>query len=222
MQEFEDFNQWCRYWSNEFDRNIQEWRKSVDKGMESDNFTDEYICKIEFDSGEASAFVDVDKYGYDYGYGKPTGYIDDSNHPEYWDVYLTCPDLPLVIRMANNHGGRITWWNKKFLEEPKMDIPFYAPSKPKVEKKGCFVATAVYGSYNCPEVWTLRRFRDNTLDATWYGHMFIKTYYAISPTLVKWFGETDWFKKMWRVPLNKLVSKLNKNGVKNTPYTDKY
>ena len=24
----------------------------------------------------------------------------------------------------------------------------------------CYVATAVYGSYDCPEVWTLRRFRD--------------------------------------------------------------
>ena len=26
----------------------------------------------------------------------------------------------------------------------------------------CYVATAVYGSYDCPEVWTLRRFRDYT------------------------------------------------------------
>jgi len=25
---------------------------------------------------------------------------------------------------------------------------------------GCYIATAVYGSYNCPEVWTLRRYRD--------------------------------------------------------------
>lgn len=27
-------------------------------------------------------------------------------------------------------------------------------------RKGCYVATCVYGSYDCPEVWTLRRFRD--------------------------------------------------------------
>ena len=25
---------------------------------------------------------------------------------------------------------------------------------------GCYVATAVYGSYDCPEVWVLRRYRD--------------------------------------------------------------
>ncbi len=49
---------------------------------------------------------------------------------------------------------------------------------------GCFIATCIYGSYDCPQVWTLRRFRDYTLDETWYGRLFIKCYYAISPTLV--------------------------------------
>lgn len=34
---------------------------------------------------------------------------------------------------------------------------------------GCYVATAVYGSYDCPQVWTLRRYRDYTLAETWYG-----------------------------------------------------
>lgn len=59
---------------------------------------------------------------------------------------------------------------------------------------GCYIATCVYGSYDCPQVWTLRRFRDYTLDATWYGKVFIKCYYAISPTLVKCFGNQKWFK----------------------------
>lgn len=88
-------------------------------------------------------------------------------------------------------------------------------------KKGCYVATAVYGSYDCPEVWTLRRFRDNTLAETWYGRAFIRTYYAISPTLVKWFGETDWFKKLWKPSLDRMVRRLNGNGVADTPYDDR-
>ena len=87
---------------------------------------------------------------------------------------------------------------------------------------GCYVATAVYGSYNCPQVWVLRRFRDNTLDATWYGRAFIQTYYAISPTLVKWFGETSWFRKLWRRPLDRLVTSLKSKGVEDSPYTDNY
>ncbi len=89
------------------------------------------------------------------------------------------------------------------------------------KKSGCYVATAVYGSYDCPEVWTLRRFRDFTLAETWYGRAFIRTYYAISPTLVKWFGETKWFKKMWQGKLDRMVRRLNDEGVENTPYTDK-
>lgn len=94
-------------------------------------------------------------------------------------------------------------------------------SEPDTKSGGCYVATAVYGSYDCPQVWTLRRFRDNTLAATWYGRAFIRTYYAISPTLVKWFGNTNWFKKLWKGKLDRMVSDLNKKGVENTPYDDK-
>ena len=86
---------------------------------------------------------------------------------------------------------------------------------------GCYVATCVYGSYDCPEVWTLRRFRDNNLAAAWYGRAFIRIYYAISPTLVKWFGNTAWFKNMWHGTLDKMVSKLQAEGVESTPYEDK-
>ena len=88
-------------------------------------------------------------------------------------------------------------------------------------KGGCYVATAVYGSYDCPEVWTLRRFRDDTLASTLLGRMFIRTYYAISPTVVKLFGNTAWFKKMWKGTLDRMVKKLEENGVENTPYEDK-
>ncbi len=94
-------------------------------------------------------------------------------------------------------------------------------TQPTARKPGCYVATAVYGSYDCPEVWTLRRYRDNTLAITWYGRAFIKTYYALSPTLVKWFGNADWFKNMWKPTLDKMVEKLNNNGVEDTPYNDR-
>lgn len=86
---------------------------------------------------------------------------------------------------------------------------------------GCYVATCIYGSYDCPQVWTLRRFRDNTLAETAFGRAFIRTYYAISPILVKWFGNTYWFKKMWKGTLDKMVSKLQTNGVEDTPYQDR-
>lgn len=86
---------------------------------------------------------------------------------------------------------------------------------------GCYVATAVYHSYDSPQVWTLRRFRDETLAATWYGRAFVRLYYAVSPTLVRWFGEAEWFQKLWRSPLDRLVAKLQAEGVEDTPYEDK-
>ena len=105
----------------------------------------------------------------------------------------------------------------------ELDDTFEVPS---IESKtnssgGCYVATAVYGSYDCPQVWTLRRYRDYTLAETWYGRAFIRTYYAISPTLVKWFGHTDWFKNMWRGKLDRMVSDLQSKGVESTPYEDR-
>lgn len=98
----------------------------------------------------------------------------------------------------------------------------YAPTHKPSNISGCYIATCIYGSYDCPQVWTLRRFRDYTLDETWYGRIFIKCYYAISPTLVKWFGNRKWFRTFWKNRLDAMVSKLNNIGIDNTEYSDKY
>ena len=82
------------------------------------------------------------------------------------------------------------------------------------------MATAVYGSYDCPEVWTLRRFRDEVLAETWYGRLFIRLYYAVSPTVVKLFGESEWFQNFFRARLDKMVSGLQAEGFAATPYQD--
>ena len=93
----------------------------------------------------------------------------------------------------------------------------------KAQKKdggGCYVATAVYGSYDCPQVWTLRRYRDHVLANSWYGRVFIRAYYAISPTLVKYFGHSRWFVQFWKGKLDKIVAKLQNKGFASTPYED--
>lgn len=92
----------------------------------------------------------------------------------------------------------------------------------KINNSYCYIATCVYGSYDCPEVWTLRRYRDYTLDETWYGRLFIKCYYAVSPKLVKWFGKYEWFRKPWKKFLDSMVERLNAEGIADTKYSDKY
>lgn len=87
-------------------------------------------------------------------------------------------------------------------------------------KEGCYVATCVYGSYDCPEVWVLRRYRDFSLKNSALGRTFIKVYYAISPKIVKIFGKYAWFNKIFKKVLDKKVNKLYKKGYSNTPYND--
>lgn len=103
----------------------------------------------------------------------------------------------------------------------EIDPDYQIPLESKSSSKGCYIATAVYGSYDCPQVWTLRRYRDNHLALTWYGRAFIYTYYAISPTIVKWFGHTEWFKNMWRRKLDRMVKSLQDKGYESTPYQDR-
>lgn len=96
------------------------------------------------------------------------------------------------------------------------------PVEEKKRQQGCYIATVVYGSYDCPEVWVLRRYRDFKLDKSAGGRLFIKIYYALSPTVVKFFGKTKWFNKIWRKRLDNKITKLKTLGYKDTPYTDKY
>ncbi len=91
----------------------------------------------------------------------------------------------------------------------------------KEKDKGCYVATCVYGTYDCPEVWTLRRYRDFKLAESKMGRAFISCYYTVSPTVVKLFGNTKLFHKVFKSRLDCFVKRLNQKGYQNTPYDDK-
>ena len=93
-------------------------------------------------------------------------------------------------------------------------------SSSRKKSSGCYVATAVYGSYDCPPVWTLRRFRDSYLAERLWGKIFIKVYYTVSPCLVKIFGNSKIFTKVTRATLDKMVASLRKSGYSSEPYMD--
>lgn len=122
-------------------------------------------------------------------------------------AFACCKNLSHVDYGVGTRIGEYAFLNTPYIE---------------TQKSGCYIATCVYGSYDCPQVWTLRRFRDYTLDETWYGKVFIKCYYAISPNLVKWFGKYSWFKRPWKIVLDGMVERLKSNGVADTEYNDKY
>lgn len=129
-------------------------------------------------------------------------------------------DEGIAVDASDNYVKLIQKYDPSY-EAPKGQTTEEIMNRIQNNNSGCYVATAVYGSYDCAQVWTLRRFRDDTLASTWYGRAFIHIYYAISPTLVQWFGETLWFKNIFKPTLDKMVRNLNDKGVENTPYNDK-
>lgn len=106
-------------------------------------------------------------------------------------------------------------YNELIKQIKKLD-PSYEPPK----AGGCYIATAIYGSYDCPEVWVLRRFRDRYLLKTIVGTLFVKVYYSISPSLVKKYGGSTWFNRFFSIPINYLVRMLRANGISGEPYRD--
>lgn len=81
-----------------------------------------------------------------------------------------------------------------------------APAK----KEGCYIATAVYGSYDAPEVMTLRRFRDETLRNSVFGRWFIRVYYRLSPPIADKLKNATQVNRFVRRILDKFVEKLNR------------
>lgn len=89
-----------------------------------------------------------------------TGYPDP--HPMSRQVY----DSPRVLEAIKSKAAR---------SNSSQDTP--------KSSGGCFIATAVYGSYEAPEVWVLRRFRDERLQNSTFGRVFIRAYYVVSPPI---------------------------------------
>lgn len=118
--------------------------------------------------------------------------------------------------IALNLDNNIVWLTKSNIIKSRLTEQI------KPEGKYCYIATYIYDSYDCPQVWVLRRFRDYILDTTWYGKIFIKCYYAISPILIKFFGRFKWFKAFCKSRLDKMVLSLKNKGINDTQYFDKY
>lgn len=80
---------------------------------------------------------------------------------------------------------------------------------------GCYVATMVYGSYEAPEVWVLRNFRDRFLARFFFGRKFISWYYKNSPGFVEQYKDAAGVNRSIRFILNILVRLLAWAGFRN-------
>lgn len=139
----------------------------------------------------------------------------------FWTSYGVNMDYikERVLKGIEQAGNPVRIAHHAMPSQPEPSSP-PADAAARPSKKGCYIATAVYGSYDCPEVWTLRRYRDSALSASWYGRGFIRLYYAVSPLLVKWFGQKTWFCTFWKSRLDRMVRRLRSRGMEDIPYSD--
>jgi hypothetical protein len=82
-----------------------------------------------------------------------------------------------------------------------------------VSKKGCFVATAVYGGGDTAELRQFYAIRDQYLSKYFAGRLFIRFYYAISPGIAKWIENKPKIKSfVRRYILDRILKSFNKSG----------
>jgi uncharacterized repeat protein (TIGR01451 family) len=70
---------------------------------------------------------------------------------------------------------------------------------------GCFIATAAYGSALEPHVLALRQFRDQYLERTALGRVFVRFYYRHSPPVAAVIAEHEWLRFLVRMLLTPMV-----------------
>ena len=74
---------------------------------------------------------------------------------------------------------------------------------------GCYIATMAYGDYDHPQVMELRKYRDQVLLKNYFGKLFVKIYYSVSPHLVKKLKNQNQINKLITSLLDRLIEKIN-------------
>lgn len=84
-----------------------------------------------------------------------------------------------------------------------------AVNKTVAKQKGmCFIATAAFESAEAPEVFFLRKFRDDTLLNSTAGAFFVDVYYRVSPSLASIVSRSRILKRSSRVILRYVIQHL--------------
>jgi len=96
------------------------------------------------------------------------------NFPKYNYGTYSCPDCHASVRYDSSGVRKAS--------------SGYSGGGYSSSSSGCYIATAVYGDYDHENVRLFRKFRDQVLLESVPGRLFVKIYYAISPSLARKIG----------------------------------
>jgi len=118
---------------------------------------------------------------------------------------------PQVTGPLLQNSNRVTMQSAGTGDPDPADDNFSPESRakdPSVKVSKCYIATAVYGSYDAPQVLVLRRFRDEVLYRSLPGRTFIRTYYKVSPPIARHLENAGRMNRTVRRILDKFVRML--------------
>ncbi len=124
-------------------------------------------------------------------------------------------NIGIITAMAKlAHDKALGLYAENSVEQPKnapaITEQSDTPANTGKKKEGCYIATAVYGSYDAPEVRILRKYRDEVLQNSFWGRVFIKTYYKLSPPIANQLKNARRLNGVVRKVLDIWVTDLNK------------
>ncbi|MBC9927405.1 CFI-box-CTERM domain-containing protein [Leucobacter sp. cx-169] len=93
--------------------------------------------------------------------------------------------------------------------EERLNPSSQPPTPSQSADGGCYIATAVYGSYEAPEVLSLRAFRDQHLLTNASGRLLVRIYYCISPSLASLLHNRSALNKAARRFLDGIVRRIS-------------
>ena len=137
-----------------------------------------------------------------------TGYSSDSVNGNV---------VKIGARIVNDKGhavlcgrnGKIELIFDKTLNE-EDNVYFDTNKETTTGDSGCYIATVVYGSYEAPQVVSLRRFRDEYLSGRYLGRLLIRNYYRIGPSIAERLKGKEVINKLIRIILDKIILKSDK------------
>jgi len=136
-------------------------------------------------------------------------------------------NMGCMFFMQGQPEKAIPWLKKALQLDPNIEgVPnVLAQARRKQEqqtssaskKKGCFIATAAYGTPMTNKIQVLRFWRDNKLYKSKFGVLFIQNYYRFSPPIAKMIVRSERMKGWVRFLINPIIKYLEKRykGEKN-------
>ncbi|MDR1041797.1 MAG: transposase [Deltaproteobacteria bacterium] len=97
----------------------------------------------------------------------------------------------------------------RFLDRPLAMADTCAGGTHRTPDRRCFIASAVYGDPDAPEVLTFRRFRDELLLGSPAGRAVVRLYYAFSPPLASRIAKSPALTRFTRRALDAIASFLD-------------